>query len=174
MQKRITILLLLIASIVSGCGYRLLDARSALGPDVNEIRVEVFGNRSQEPGVERHLADAMREEFARRGQLVPREGTPRGAAWLEIDGSVLEVDVRPSAFSSVELAVEEELELVVELVVYRQPGSERLLMHERLSGSERFLSSADPQVYETNKERAVRRISAEIASRVHDELLQGF
>ena len=43
---------------------------------------------------------------------------------------------------------------------------------EDWSRVERFTSSSDPQVYLTNKTQALRRITSEMAGRVHDELLQ--
>ena len=46
-----------------GCGYRVLGAPDALGPD---IEIGMLENRSNSPGVERMLSDALHEEFVRR------------------------------------------------------------------------------------------------------------
>ena len=64
------------------------------------------------------------------------------------------------------------LDLEIDVEVTAAGESTPLWRHEGLTYSERFPASADPQVYRTNKEQAMRRLASEIASRIHDELYQ--
>ena len=78
------------------------------------------------------------------------------------------------AFSSVALSVEDSVEVELEVELRRAAASEPIWRRDRIRFSELFLSSPDPQTYESNKEQALRRLSALIAERIHDELFQRF
>lgn len=159
---------LLGAGLLACFGYVPLGRPPGLG-DARDIEIRMFANRTAEPGVERLLADALQEEFLRRGVLAPRySGGASGA--LVLDGQIREVRVQPTAFSSVALALEDRLELVIEVAITR--AGEVVWASDGLSEGERFPASADPQVYETAKEQALRRIAAGLAARIHDELYQ--
>ncbi len=166
---RLKTVLILLAGL--GCGYHLVDASGAFGPDVRRIEIDWFENLSTEPDFGRMLGDALAEEFTRRGVLTPVYG---GAGDLFLTGVVREVEVRSSSFSSVALAIEDSLEVTLDVKVVRATTGEPVLRQEGLRLVERFLASADPNVYESNKEQALRRLTSEIAGRIHDELFQRF
>ena len=71
-------------------------------------------------------------------------------------------------------ALEESIDVTFDVEVHRVTSGELLYHHPEFRVHEVFLSSADPQVYASNKEQALRRVSSEIAERVHDELFQRF
>ncbi len=152
-----------------GCGYSVLGVPEGLGPD---IEIGMLENRSSSPGVERMLTDALHEEFLRRGQLTPAYAG--GSASLVLDGVVREVSVRHSAVSTVGLALEDELELVVDVSIRRRADGRVVWRRNGWKQLERYTSSADLQVQHTNREQALRRLSAELASRLHDELVTSF
>jgi len=156
------------------CGYRLSDPKQVFGPDVRRIRIELLENKSAEPGFERMLGDALVEEFTRRGVLVPVYGRGPGLADLILSGVVREVEVIPSAFSSASLALEDTLNVTVELTVANAATREDVWRRNTLHVSERFVSSADPNTAQSNKELALLRVSASLAGRIHDELFQKF
>jgi hypothetical protein len=161
----------LAAIALAGCGYRLIGAPATA--EARSIELVTFENRTSAPGFERMLAEALSEEFARRGELrAVRPGS--SATDLALRGVVRQLTVVPSAFSSVSLELENRVEVVVEVALFS--GADRVLLwrDERLSEAEHFLSSADAQVRESNREQALRRIAADLAARIHDELTQTF
>lgn len=160
-----------LALALAGCGYRLVGAPAAHAR--RSIELATFENRTTAPGFERMLAEALSEEFARRGELRPvRAGS--SPTDLALRGVVRQVTVAPSAFSSVSLELENRVEVVVEVTLLS--GAERALLwrDERVVEAEHFLSSSDAQVRESNREQALRRIAADLAARIHDELTQTF
>ena len=165
--------LALVLLATSACGYELVGSGGSPGPDAQRIAIRMFENRSVEPGLERMFADAFQEEFLRRGQLVTLLGA-RPEAELELRGVIREVLVSASALSSVALTLEEEVIVIVDLSIQRRSETEFVLSHRDLRYDERFLASPDPQVYESNKEQALRRLSSALASRIHDELYQAY
>lgn len=164
----------LLALVVTACGYRPLDGREAFGPDVRTIELVAFENESREPALEEQIGDAMNEEFARRGWLEPELGGKAAGSDLVMNGVVHSANVRANSYSSGGLALEERVEVRFDVSVRRATSGELVYQHPDFRVTEVFLSSADPNVYASNKEQALRRVSSAIAERVHDELFQRF
>ncbi|MFI5316390.1 MAG: LPS assembly lipoprotein LptE [Myxococcota bacterium] len=161
------------ALALSACGYHPLGGRGFFGENVRSIELVAFQNDTREPGLEQLIAEALNEEFARRGWLDPKlEG--QGAPDLVMRGVLHTVMVHSSSYSSRALALEESIEVTLDVSVRRTESNEVVWQHPDMHEREVFLSSADPQVYASNKEQALRRLSSAIAERVHDELFQRF
>jgi hypothetical protein len=120
------------------------------------------------------LGEALAEEFARRGDLRPVWAGGDRAADLSLRGVVRQVNVRPSAFSSVALELEDRVDVVLDVQLFSGPERALVWRHAELSAGESFLSSADAQVRASNREQALRRLASELAARIHDELTQTF
>ncbi len=156
-------------AVSGGCGYRPLDARERIGDD-RQIAIALFSNSTRELGLERTLADSIHEEFERRGEL-DAVYAPSDTADLVLEGTVRDVIVSSDAFSSVALTLEDEVAVMLDVTIERGNG-EVVLDREQWRFEERFLASEDAQVFETNKGQALRRLSARVASQLHDELYQ--
>ena len=163
-----------LAAALSGCGYHALGGRGFFGEDVRTIELVAFDNQSREPGLPHLIAEAMSEEFARRGWLDPKSEGEVGSPDLVMHGVVHSALVHSSSYSKGALVLEETIDVVCDISVKRVSNGQILLQHPDLREHEVFLASADPQVYLSNKEQALRRMSAEIAQRVQDELFQKF
>lgn len=159
---------------LSACGYRALDGRGAFGPDVKTIELRAFENASREPGLEQLIGDALVEEFGRRAWLEPELQGSTPSPDLVLRGIVHSATVRSTSYSSGALALEERIEVHFDVDVRRGGSGEVVYQHPDFRITEVFLSSADPQVYASNKEQALRRLSSAVAERVHDELFERF
>jgi len=156
----------------AGCGYSVVDERAVFGPEVRIIQLGNLENRTTEIGFEAMLTDALQEEFVRRGVLVPQYGQGSDRAGLSLEGTIGRADIVPTAFSSVTLTLEDQVQIGISVSVQRLDDGKTVLDLRDLVYTERFLASADPQIYESNKEQALRRISARAASQIHDVLFQ--
>jgi hypothetical protein len=152
------------------CGYHFVVPEPSLGPGVEWIEVRPLENRSNEPGLEGLLGEALVEEFNRRGELRPVYGGAPDGPGLVLSGVIEDIDVRPTAFSSAGLALEFEILVELDLDLLRGADGSPLWERQRMSLTERFLASAEPGVHESNKEEAFQRIATELAGRVHDVL----
>ena len=173
---RRTFLLTLLCLALAGCGYRLLErpaAGTSAGPGSEQVEIRMFENRSDQAGVEGLFAVALAEEFARRGNFEPvvRAG---GEQALILRGRILEVRVNPVAYSSVGLALEARIVVVLDVEMVRGPGFESVWRNGSIELNARFLASSDNEVYENQKQEALRRIAWGAAGRIHDEFLQSF
>jgi len=160
--------------MIGACGYRPLDGRAAFGPNVHTIEIEAFENESRAPGLEQQVADALVEEFSRRAWLEPVLQGQVVSPDLVMSGLLHAADVHSNSYSAGGLALEERLTVELDVSVRRRESGEILYRHPGMIATEVFLSSADSQVYASNKEQALRRVSSAIAERVHDELFQKF
>lgn len=158
--------------LLAGCGYTLVDESAVFGPEVRDIVIRDMENRTTEVGFEVKMVDALQEEFVRRGVVQPRYGSDSTREGLTLSGAVVAAEVQPNAFSSVALTLEDQIEIILSIAVDRLDTGESVLNLPTLTYTERFLASADPQVYESNKEQALRRIAARAASQIHDVLFQ--
>lgn len=175
MTTSLRVVALAAALAVVGClGYKPIDPRAVFGPEVRGILLQMLENRTSEVGLEATLADAFQEEFARRGLLRPVYDEEDPRANLVLTGNIVRATVEPTAFSSVALSLEDRIDVILSVTVQRADSGSTVLEGRELRFSERFLASADPQVYESNKEQALRRGAARAASQLHDELFQQF
>ncbi len=160
----------LAVALVLGCGYRPVGATLVLGPDVQQLEIRMFENPTDEPGLEQVLGEALMEEFMRGGRLraVPAGGS--GGSQAVLRGVIQRVYVRPNSFSSVAISVEDSLEVTVNASVLRVDTGETLWEGFGLSARQNFLSSADPLVYESNKQMAMLRVATLIAEDIHNDL----
>src|SRR5690606_25366716 len=157
------------ALALAGCaGYRVVGGQGSGLGDVQRIAVEPLLNRSYEPGIERMVTDALVREFQRRGNATVVRN-PAGAD-LVLSGLVRPLVTRSRSFSSVELALEYEVELSVELSARRPDGTAVDIDRSVLRDWELYLASADVEVERKNREEALRRLSQLLATRVHDAL----
>ena len=162
------------AAALSACGYRPIGGRGFFGPDVKTIEVVAFENQSREPGLPHLIAQAMSEEFARRGWLDPKPEGEIASPDLIMRGVVHSALVHSSSFSKGGFVLESTIDVDVDVSVQRAATGQVLLQHPAMREHEVFLASADPQVYQSNKEQALRRMSSALAERVQDELFQKF
>ncbi len=160
--------------MILACGYRPLEPTAGLPSNVERIQLEPLENRSNVPGLEQMISDALAEEFSRRGQIQPVYSDEPGGDALRLGGVIRDAEIRPSALSPVGLALELEISLTVELDLVRAGDGSLVWDDYAVVLTERFLGSQDPGVHDSNRIEALRRMSVELAGRVADALIQTF
>jgi hypothetical protein len=163
---------LLVALLVSGCGYRnaLAPAAASETGGTRRTRLAVLGlrNDSSEPWLDRIVTDAMRREMAARASF-SLENDPAEAD-LVLRGRVGPLHIRSQSFSSFVAAVEYALTLSLDLEVVRSGGDVVRLDSDAFSESDVYLASSDIEVTRTNRLELLRRLSDLLAARVADSL----
>ena len=166
-----TCLVLLLASITTGCGYRSLGAASPTGRDGEAqatVAVVALRNDSPEPWIDRVVTDALRRELGLRGAL-RLEADPKRADYV-LRGRVLPLGLRSNSFSSFVVALEYQVTLRLELELLRKEGDVIRLPARALSESDVYLASQDIEVTRTNRLEALRHLSDVLATRVVDRV----
>ena len=160
-------LLLLVAG--GGCGYSLVGYSTGFD-GIRTVAIETPENDSFVPGVEYVVADALRREFLRRGAV--RIVDDPAAADLVLGGAVNDVSWSGRSFSSVVFSLEYELVLELELEATRADGQVIAIGKRSLREVEYYLASADVEATRKNRDEALRRVAAVLATRVHENLFE--
>jgi hypothetical protein len=160
-------LLLAIAAPALGCGsYHFVRASQSLGP-VRRVAVTMLANDSYQPGVELMVTEALRREIQRRGATLVQDPAQ---ADLVIEGTVRELGLSSRSFSSIAFTLEYQIDLKLDLTARRADGSRVEIDRSALEESELYLTSSDIEAEFKNRDEALRRLSAQLAARVHDSL----
>jgi len=159
----------LCAAPLAGCGYQLVNYRGALG-DVRRVSIQTLRNDSVSPGFGLVMTEALMKEFQRRGAL--QVVSDPSLADLTIGGRVLPIATYTRSFSSVVLAFEYQLNVIIQLEVRRRDGTLIPIDGGALTDSEIYTATADAESSLTNQQEALRRVASVIAGRVHDALFE--
>ena len=157
-----------LAGVASACGYKFVEAPPATGADGGALRVAVrpLTNDSFEPGIDALVTDALRREFLRRGGVRLVDNPER--ADIAVGGSISELETYATSVSSVSAALEQQIEVSADLHARRRDGSEVALSNTAFREWELYLLSADIEASRKNRDEALRRIAAVIATRFHE------
>lgn len=154
----------------AGCsGYHLVHSSDGLGP-VQRVAIQTLQNNSYEPGLDVLVTEALRREFERRGGTTLVSDPAQ--ADLVLAGAVLELHTTVRSFSSIAFALEYQIQMQLALSATRADGSLVPLDPSALYEWELYLTSADVQAEHKNRDEALRRLAAVLASRVRDSLAE--
>lgn len=168
-RSRVVVLAAALVAAAWGCsGYRFVRAKESLG-SVRRVAVPTLANRSFEPGLELLVTEALRREFQRRGALVV---TDPAQADLVLSGTVLEVHTVSRSFSSIAFTLEYQVQMALALSATRPDGTAIPLDWNAQNEWELYLTSADVEAEKRNRDEALRRLAAVLASRVHETLAE--
>jgi hypothetical protein len=159
----------LLLSLPPGCGYSVVRYRGAI-PGAGTLAIRALENETLEPGVEAVVADALRAEAVRRGDLRLVEDPE--AADLVFSGAVQHLNVSPRSFSSVALALEYVVRMQLDLRVEHRDGTVIALDPRALADTETYLASADVEATRKNRRESIHRLARLLADRIYDSLYE--
>jgi hypothetical protein len=159
-----------IVASAAGCsGYRFVRNSDGLGP-VRRVAIQTLSNNSYEPGLEVMVTEALRREFQRRGGATLVSDAAQ--ADLVLAGTVLELQTTPRSLSSIAFSLEYQVQMQIGLTATRADGSAVAVDPNALYEWELYLTSADVEAERKNRDEALRRLAAVIASRVRESLAE--
>lgn len=169
LQAALVLGLVVFSSI--GCGgYRWAPEYNQLPAGIHTVAIPLFKNNTYESNIEAYVTNALMNEFIRNQQFsVVSEG---GDATLS--GMVKKFDTMSIAYSSEDRARQYRAYLTLEVtlrdnrtgeVLWRNPE----LVHEEEYSVEPIISFTDAR-----KQDAIKRISADLAERIYEEIVYGY
>jgi hypothetical protein len=169
-RKPLAALLVLIAFGPSSCGYALVGRGTALPPDIRSIRIPVFDNASNEPGIENVVTREVKAMFIRDGRLEVVEGTGPDSA---LTGVIEKYELKPLAFDDRGSVTSYMAELRI-MVVHRTPGAGRVLARRRVEFKEIFKVDASMAGSEGQRMAALSRSAAAAAESILSLVVESF
>ena len=172
MAKRFLIAsLILCTPLLNGCGYHFIGQNSEVLSGVNSIAIPYFENKTYRAGLERHVTEALVDEFVK-SRTIPV--VSEGEADAVIRGVIEEFREYVSAFSKDDNALEYDTYLSLSVTLEKKETGEVLWRNKGLVHVDDYLVSSEIAVTEENKEQALIISSRELAVRIHDSIIEGF
>lgn len=172
MIKKIRWLLpLLMAALVSACGYQVTGLKSTHLPEhIRSLAIPVFENTSTEPVLQRSLTEALRRAFIHDGRL-QLAGEKR--ADLVMKGTLTRYSIRAVAFNANDIATEYWVYLNVTVkVTERVAGTVHLDQKLRTRWDYRASSSVISS--EASRQEALSQAYRDLSERLVSLLLDQF
>jgi outer membrane lipopolysaccharide assembly protein LptE/RlpB len=169
-QPTALVLLILLALLLSACGYHFPGGGSSLPPHIKTIAVPVFGNQTQEVGVENDFTNQVVFEFTRSGIL--KVLAPPADATLK--GKIQAILVSPVAYSAQVVATERRVTLRLSVSLVETATGKVLWQDGSMVDTEVFPVAADALSTETARREAIRRIAERMTLEIHNRALENF
>jgi hypothetical protein len=158
-----------LAAALGGCGYSL---RPSLPPGINSIHVPVLVNRTQEPGIEDFITQALTDAVVTSGRV--RIAPNRQVADATLEGAIVEYRLNSLAFDS--NANVTRYRLVIGLALtFRDLKQNRVIWkQDRIEERADFVVAGQVTQTLAREEAAVRQAAVEVARAIVSFALEGF
>lgn len=164
---RASLLLLLGASLLSGCGYRVAGMKRDIAGKTVEI--SIFANKSYRPNIEATLTDMIIDEFVKREErrLVESGGE------LVVSGAVLSYGTTAVSYTATD-TVKEYRAAVTADVVLRRKETGQVQWKGTLSATQDFPANDDLVLQQNSEDTAIREICRKLARDLYLHLVEDF
>jgi hydroxymethylpyrimidine/phosphomethylpyrimidine kinase len=174
-NKRIRIIpILVLALMISSCGYRFTPTGGVVPESAKTIAVPVFLNGTNEPFVDIELTKAVVEEFLTDGRL---KVVNLEEADLILRGKITKFDVTPTAYTA-DSHVQTYNVVIGVTVSLEEAKTQKVLFQDKGLGSVFYASYTvtlgDISATKTAKETAIKSASRDVASTIRSRVLEGF
>ena len=124
-----------LAVLVSGCGYALVGTTSNLPEHIKRIGIPAFQNLTSTAELDRIFTDAVMAEFSSRGKYtIVASATGVDAV---LTGSIQSVTLTPTAFSSTQQALKYSLNVIV-AGEFKDTRDNKVIWNQSLPAAEEY------------------------------------
>ncbi len=157
-----------IGILVVGCGYSF---RGSLPPHIRTVAVLVLENKTQEPGVESLITNALVEAFVSSGRLRLVKAEEADAV---LSGSVVGYALESIAFDRNANVTQYRLRIALNLKLRDAKREEDLWKEDGIQERADFNVPGQVSVTLVREQEALRRASVDIARAVVNRAIEGF
>ena len=163
--------ILLCIFLLPGCGYHFIGQGNEALSGIHYIAIPYFANKSYEGGLERYVTEALVDEFvkSRMYSIVAEKD-----ADAILRGTIEEFREIAISFDQENYAMEYRASLRVDATLERKDTGEILWRTKELHHFEDYRVAPEIAATEANKNQAIMLISREVATRIHDSIVEGF
>lgn len=152
-----------------GCGYSL---RPSLPPGINTIHVPVLVNRTQEPGIEDFITQALTEAVVTGGRV--KIAPSRELADATLEGSIVEYRLISLAFDRSANVTQYRLIIGLALTFRDLKQNKVLWKQDRIEERADFTVAGQVTQTLAREEAAVRQAAVDVARAIVSFALEGF
>jgi len=161
---------LVVALLLSSCGYHLAGYGSTLPPHIRAISIPVFKNSSSEPNIQRDATDAIRRAFISDGRL---KVTDTSKADLLMRGTLTNYQLRGVSFSSEDSAEEYIVRLGIQVEAYDRI-KKRIIFSQKFTTQWDYRSTSSVVDSESEKQTALKEAYDDLADRLVSITIERF
>jgi outer membrane lipopolysaccharide assembly protein LptE/RlpB len=161
--------MLAVALAVSGCGYSL---RPSLPANIKTVHVPVLQNRTQEPGIEDFVTQALTQALVTSGAA--RIASSREAADGVLEGAIVGYSLTSLAFDRAVNATQYRLQLALALTLKDRRTGDVIWKADRIEDRADFPVSGQVTQTLIREQDAVRRAAVDISRAIISFAFEGF
>jgi hypothetical protein len=161
---------ILLALLLSGCGYHLVGTGSSLPEHLKTISIPVFANSSTEPEIHRELTSAIINSFITDGRL---KVVRKGQADMVMTGNLYYYELDAVSFSSDDFASGYIVKLGVDVKVVDK-ANDKPYLKQKFTTQWDYKSSADIVDTESARFAALEEAYSEMGKRLVSLLIDQF
>lgn len=157
--------------LLSGCGYHFIGQGNEALSGIHYIAIPYFANKSYEAGLERYVTEALVDEFvkSRMYSIVPEKD-----ADAVLRGTIEEFKETAIAYDKDNYALEYRASLRLDATLEMKDTGDILWRTKELHHFEDYRVAPEIAATEANKNQAIGLIAREVATRMHDSIVEGF
>ncbi len=170
-MKKLIEEVILVALLVTGCGYSFVGSGSELPPGVHSVAIPMFANRTLEEGIESEMTRSMVEKFNSAKRLTVAGEDSADAVLI---GAVKTFVISPITVTlQNQTTTEYRATVTLEFALKRQQDG-KILRKEEMSDWRNYPVSSNLALTEANKKEAIHQVAVLLAERVHEAILTNF
>ena len=170
-RKFFSYAILLWVFLLPGCGYHFIGQENEVLSGIHYIAIPYLANKTYEGGLERYVTEALVDEFvkSRTYSIVAEKD-----ADAVLRGTIEEFRETAIAFDRDDYALEYRASLRLDATLERKDTGEILWRTKELLHFEDYRVAPEIAATEANKNQAIMLIAREVATRMHDSIVEGF
>lgn len=169
MTRRLALAALAILTLVAGCGYSL---RSSLPSHIKTIHVPVLVNRTQEPGIENLITQALVQAVITSGRVAIAPSAQTADAVME--GAIVEYGVTALAFDRNANVTQYRLRIALSLTLRDRAKDAVLWRQDRVEDRADFPVAGPVNLTIAQEDLALRRAAVDVARAIVSLAFEGF
>ncbi len=160
---------LAVALAIGGCGYSL---RATLPGNIKTVHIPVLENRTQEPGVEDFITQALTQALVTSGVARIAQNAEEADAILE--GSIVEYSLTSLAFDRTANVTQYRLQIALTLTLRDRAKNEVVWKQDRIEERADFPVTGQVTTTLAREQDAVRRAAVDVARAIVSLAFEGF
>ncbi|MGA7827139.1 MAG: LptE family protein [Geobacteraceae bacterium] len=167
----LSLFLLLISSLVTGCGYHSLahDTQKHFG-DTATVSIPIFANKTYKPDLENILLNNLIGEFAKRKGL---RVVQSGGADYTLSGELLNYEKTAVSYTGQDIVKEYTATLSIAATL-RKNSNRKVLWKGQLSWSQDLPASSDIAIQQNSEDAAIQVICQRLAQQLYLKINEDF
>jgi len=164
-------LLLTICLFALGCGYAIEGAVSNLPSNIRGLAIPIAQNASSKTRLAVMLTDELNRQFTT-SKFLKLEDIDRADAILKV--SIRSVKIEGATLTNIARTSSRRMIVTVDASLKRKDTDTILWRSKGIVGRETYVVAADQVSTELNEELAMKKITRDLAEKIHNYIFEGF